>query len=881
VGRIGVQVADALQYAHNQGILHRDIKPSNLLLDGRGTVWVTDFGLAKADDQQNLTHTGDILGTLRYMPPEAFEGRFDARGDVYALGLTLYELLALRPAFDDKDRNRLVKRVMHESPEGLGQVNREIPRDLTTIVHKAIAREPARRYDTAEALAEDLGRFIEGRPIRARRVSAPERTWRWCRRNPVVACMLVALVAALAGVFGLWFRTERLLALTRRQAVGLQLDQAIAQCDDGNVDQGLLAMAELLQEYASSPPVEQQAIRANLAAWSPRLVVDETLASGIEIGVEVPRRNPKQLLTIDQQGRPQLWDVATGKTTGPSFEPSATWASPIVESGRRSIWWAKGARDLTILSRDGRARSWDLETGRVLGPPIEVTIECSSLDVGEDLRLLAAAAKGDLKRWDVKTGKLVKTAWKPDEARPEIVYLTTRRVITRDGNWTFRLYDLDSGAMLGQGLRCPPQTFCSPAKKSDSVILWSNKGSNELRLQWWSISDGRPLGPRWSVPPGAPGSIFAAWAECGDSNVAVAAEDTLTVRDLATGKQQGETIKVDGRITGMFTIDDHNLVLLLDSGFQLWDIPARRAVGKTIKAILNGYRTIALADVTTKRLALSKSGLGRNISEVWDLESGRRLFYLSSAYELQPTVGSVDPAGTSWLAWSLAGVLHRFDLSRKASGRERVKNDEVPRLIGNDSPRSLRYSVRFGNDTETLLQAIDNETMQPAGPPLSAPSRPRVWACSPRNDVILSGSADGSAFLWSPLTGKMQGVIMRHPEAVSGAAFSPDGRIAATSSGRIARLWDAYLSRPIGPPMEHVGPITSVAFSSDGRWLLAIGVKEVSRWPVPTPMEGDPSSVLSRIKELTHQDGSEPRKPSTGSPGQAVPSSTAPQRVIE
>ncbi len=103
VARIGAQVADTLAYAHSQGVLHRDIKPSNLLLDSRGTVWVTDFGLAKLDDQQNLTGTGDILGTPRYMPPEAIDGRHDARGDLYSLGLTLYELLAFRPAFDEKD----------------------------------------------------------------------------------------------------------------------------------------------------------------------------------------------------------------------------------------------------------------------------------------------------------------------------------------------------------------------------------------------------------------------------------------------------------------------------------------------------------------------------------------------------------------------------------------------------------------------------------------------------------------------------------------------------------------------------------------------------------------------------------------------------------
>jgi serine/threonine protein kinase len=103
VAQIGVQVADALEYAHKQGIIHRDIKPSNLLLDTQGTVWVTDFGLAKAAGTDNLTHTGDVLGTLRYMPPESFEGRTDARSDLYSLGLTLFELLALRPAFEQKD----------------------------------------------------------------------------------------------------------------------------------------------------------------------------------------------------------------------------------------------------------------------------------------------------------------------------------------------------------------------------------------------------------------------------------------------------------------------------------------------------------------------------------------------------------------------------------------------------------------------------------------------------------------------------------------------------------------------------------------------------------------------------------------------------------
>jgi serine/threonine protein kinase/WD40 repeat protein len=233
VANIGVQVAAALEYAHRQGITHRDIKPSNLLLDTQGTVWVADFGLAKADDQQNLTHTGDILGTLRYMPPEAFEGKTDARSDVYSLGLTLYELLAFRPAFEEKDRKRLLKQVTQGEPARLGKLNRHVPRDLETIVHKAIDREPAHRYPTAWELAADLERFIDDEPIRARRVSLPERTARWCRHNPALASLTAALLlvfgASFAAVTALWLLADqrRVEVQRERDSTNQQSQQAV------------------------------------------------------------------------------------------------------------------------------------------------------------------------------------------------------------------------------------------------------------------------------------------------------------------------------------------------------------------------------------------------------------------------------------------------------------------------------------------------------------------------------------------------------------------------------------------------------------------------------------------------------------------------------
>jgi eukaryotic-like serine/threonine-protein kinase len=176
VARVAVQVAEALAYAHRQGIIHRDIKPSNLLLDQQGTVWITDFGLAKAEGADDLTQTGDIVGTIRFMAPERFEGRSLPQSDVYALGATLYELLTLRPAFDDTNKGKLVSKVLHEPPVPPRNHDPRIPHDLETVVLKCLAKEPAERYPTAEAVAEDLHRYLADRPVLARRSTWRERT---------------------------------------------------------------------------------------------------------------------------------------------------------------------------------------------------------------------------------------------------------------------------------------------------------------------------------------------------------------------------------------------------------------------------------------------------------------------------------------------------------------------------------------------------------------------------------------------------------------------------------------------------------------------------------------------------------------------------------
>ncbi len=192
VVRIGYQIAHALAYAHERGIIHRDIKPSNLLLDAAGVVWITDFGLAKTQEN-SLTNTGDIVGTLRYMAPERFQGNCDERADVYGLGLTLYELLVLRPAFDARDRLRLIDEIKNSDPPRPRSVDSRISGDLETIVLKSIHKEAKQRYQSANDMAEDLRRFLADEPIKARRASRWTKLRLWGRRNPAVASLIAAV----------------------------------------------------------------------------------------------------------------------------------------------------------------------------------------------------------------------------------------------------------------------------------------------------------------------------------------------------------------------------------------------------------------------------------------------------------------------------------------------------------------------------------------------------------------------------------------------------------------------------------------------------------------------------------------------------------------
>jgi serine/threonine protein kinase len=238
VAQLGVQAAEALEHAHALGVVHRDIKPSNLLVDGQGQLWVTDFGLAQVQSDTRLTLSGDLVGTLRYMSPEqALAERvvLDHRTDIYSLGVTLYELLTLEPAFPGTSRQEVLLQVAFAEPAPPRRLNRAVPWELETIVLRAMAKEPAERYATAQGLADDLERFLGDRPIQARRPSLPQRLWKWARRHKTVA-----IATGLAGLL-LLLVTVSLLAVNN---VLIQAEQGRTGAERDRAQAALAAEGE-------------------------------------------------------------------------------------------------------------------------------------------------------------------------------------------------------------------------------------------------------------------------------------------------------------------------------------------------------------------------------------------------------------------------------------------------------------------------------------------------------------------------------------------------------------------------------------------------------------------------------------------------------------
>lgn len=419
VAKIGIQVANALGYAHAQGTLHRDIKPANLMLDQAGVVWVMDFGLAKSTEEDDLTREGELIGTLRYMAPEQCAGNSEQRSDVYSLGLTLYELLALQPAFKDLHRSQLLLAIAEEDPVPPRKINANVPKDLETIVLKAIEKDPARRYASPTEMERDLQRFLAGEPIQARPVTHLERVHKWIRRRPLVSGLATALVTLFILSFGLvawsWLRAEEALVESRAKTQIAISAQEVAGSNQ--------LLAEERLEIAQSALYRGAINRARMLSQSNMQEAERLLAEMIPEDGERDRRGWEwgylqalvhQHVAKFEVAAPQaewIWDL--------NFSPDDSLLA--VATGRPEFVNPVG------VSPRGRATIWNPRTAeRVCELPIEHS--AYSIAISHDNRKVAICEvvaldhfemrwTGYVQVWDIASKKVLSRLELPESQR--------------------------------------------------------------------------------------------------------------------------------------------------------------------------------------------------------------------------------------------------------------------------------------------------------------------------------------------------------------------------------------------------------------------------------------------------------------------------------
>jgi WD40 repeat protein/serine/threonine protein kinase len=897
VASIGIQVANALEYAHKQGVQHRDIKPSNLLLDAQATVWVTDFGLAKADDQQNLTHTGDILGTLRYMSPEAFEGKTDARSDVYSLGLTLYEMLAFRPAFDERERNRLIMQVTQEEPARLGKLNRHVPRDIQTIVHKAIDKDPNQRYGSAAALSEDLQRFVEDEPIKARRVGRTERLWRWCRRHPaqaaasLLALLVVVALATLAVGYSFLLQLRReqgrthlaLKEATKQRALTtlaqhqsqqlsarLALERGLSLCQQGNTGQGLIWMARSLELDPERDPDLERDIRTNIARWRTslhRLQAVWHRSCPLETLAVSP--DGKLFLTGDTDGIPRLWDMANGRLRQElPVHQGGVWAGVFSPDGKTVLTGGDGFK----------AHLWDVASGEPLGPPLEHQAIVRAVAFSVDGKtFLTGSDDGTARVWDAAArtprgtvmhhqGSVMAVAFSPDG----------KLILTGSGDQTARLWEAGTGKLIGAPLVHQGIVHAVAFAPDGNTIL---TGVNVNVAQRWDVATHKPIGDPlvhqddvfsvafspdgkiiatgsrdktlrlWEARTGKPllpvllhaGPVKAlAFTPDGKSVLTGGADQTLRLWEVGTGDPFGTPLRHQGILMAVAFSPDGKTVLTgsIDKTARIWDAATGREL-RQFRGHQGGIWAVAYSPDGKTILTGSSDGT----AQLWNVHTGQPIYHALEFSFVSKMSVAFNPNGKIVATASLEEVR----LWNAATGQP----IGPPHLEGPSS--ALAFSpdgslLLAGSQTGTawLLDSATGKSRRSLTPPHHG------WintvAFSPDGRMCLTASADATVKLWETASGKAIGQPLQHHVAEAGvfaAAFSPDSKTVATAGeDEIAHLWDATTGAPIGQPMRHQGKVWAVAFSPDGKILLTGSVDGTVRiWdadtgkPIGTPLQ--------------------------------------------